>query len=67
MLGVHQLLLLGFLYYYSDHTTPHHTIPHNTIPHHNKTKDKLNKKWKLGLSQKPKLRVYIKFKGAFIT
>ncbi len=33
----------------------------------NKTKDKLNKTWKLGLSQKLKLRTYIKFKDIFKT
>ncbi len=39
----------------------------NTEEYFNKTKNKLNEKWKLGSSQKPNLRTCIKFKDTFIT
>ncbi len=39
----------------------------NTEEFINKTKDKLNKKWKLDLCQKPKLRRFVTFKDAFKT
>ncbi len=52
---------------YVDLNKDFNQIDINTEEYFNKTKDTLNNKWKLDVSQKPKLKTYIKFKDTLIT